>query len=93
MSRDTRVLLIGFGNMGQALARGWLARGRDAATIRVVDTAPAARAGAAALGIAASERVGAQKPGEVPDVVVRRREAEPARRRRLPRSRRSRAPP
>jgi len=65
-----RVLLIGFGNMGQALVRGWLACGRDAATIRVVDTAPPARAAAAALGIAASERVGPQGAGGAPDVVV-----------------------
>jgi pyrroline-5-carboxylate reductase len=64
------VLLIGFGNMGQALVRGWLAHGRDAATIRVVDTAPPARAAAAALGIAASERVGPQGSGGAPDVVV-----------------------
>jgi len=49
-----RVLLIGFGNMGQALARGWLAAGRAPATIRVVDTAPDALAAAASLGIAAS---------------------------------------
>lgn len=70
LARDTRVLLIGFGNMGQALVRGWLARGRNAATIRVVDTASAARAAAAALGIAATERVGAREPEEAPGVVV-----------------------
>jgi pyrroline-5-carboxylate reductase len=70
LGRDTRVLLIGFGNMGQALARGWLARGRDAATIRVVDTASGARAAATALGLAASERVGAHGQGGAPDVVV-----------------------
>jgi len=68
LGRDTRVLLIGFGNMGQALVRGWLARGGDAATIRVVDTVSGARAAATALGIAASERVGAS--GGAPDVVV-----------------------
>src|SRR5215831_483835 len=68
LGRDTRVLLVGFGNMGQALVRGWLARGRDAATIRVVDTASAARAAAAALGITASERVGVS--GGAPDVVL-----------------------
>jgi pyrroline-5-carboxylate reductase len=64
------VLQIGFGNMGQALARGWLARGRDPATIRVVDTAPTARAAAAGLGIAASERIGSPSSGPAPDVVV-----------------------
>jgi pyrroline-5-carboxylate reductase len=56
--------------MGQALVRGWLARGRDAASIQVVDTAIAARAGAATLGLAASERVGTAGPGAAPDVVV-----------------------
>ena len=70
VARDTRVLLIGFGNMGQALARGWLARGRAASAIRVVDTAPGARSAAAALGIAASERVGTPQSGSVADVVV-----------------------
>jgi pyrroline-5-carboxylate reductase len=69
VARDTRVLLIGFGNMGQALARGWLARGRAATAIRVVDTASGARSAAAALGLAASERVAPQSAA-VPDVVV-----------------------
>jgi pyrroline-5-carboxylate reductase len=55
--------------MGQALARGWLARGRAAGSIRVVDTASAARAAAETLGIAASERVGTG-PGPAADVVV-----------------------
>jgi pyrroline-5-carboxylate reductase len=69
LARDTQVLLVGFGNMGQALARGWLARGRAARSIRIVDTAGAARAAAEALGIAADERVGAGA-GPVPEVVV-----------------------
>jgi pyrroline-5-carboxylate reductase len=57
VGRDIEVLLIGFGNMGQALVRGWLATGVAPAAIRVVDTAPAARAAAKALGVAASERI------------------------------------
>jgi pyrroline-5-carboxylate reductase len=57
VGQDTEVLLIGFGNMGQALARGWLATGVSPAAIRVVDTAPAARAVAETLGVAASERI------------------------------------
>jgi pyrroline-5-carboxylate reductase len=56
--------------MGQALVRGWLARGRDAASIRVVDTAPAARAAATALGIAASEQAGTAASAAAPAVVV-----------------------
>ena len=69
MGRDTRVLLIGFGNMGQALVRGWLAHGRAAGSIGVVDTAAAARAAAEKLGIRASERVGAASE-PAPDVVL-----------------------
>jgi pyrroline-5-carboxylate reductase len=69
LGRDTRVLLVGFGNMGQALVRGWLARGRAADSIRVVDTAADARAAAEKLGIVASERVGAD-PGPAPEVVA-----------------------
>ena len=69
LGRDTRVLLIGFGNMGQALARGWLARGRAPGSIRVVDTAAEARAAATKLEIVASERVGGDS-GPAADVVV-----------------------
>lgn len=69
MSGTEQVLLIGFGNMGQALARGWLAHGRPAASIRVVETALAAREVAAELGIVAeTELVGASAPPA--DVVV-----------------------
>lgn len=54
MRGEERVLLIGFGSMGQALVRGWLASGRAPATIRVVDTVPAALHAAASLGLIAS---------------------------------------
>jgi pyrroline-5-carboxylate reductase len=50
-----KILLIGFGNMGQALARGWLASGRAASSIAVVDPVPAARAVAVELGFEAAE--------------------------------------
>jgi pyrroline-5-carboxylate reductase len=70
LARETRVLLIGFGNMGQALVRGWLARGHAAAAIRVVDTAAGARSAAVALGLAASERVDESRSATAPDVVV-----------------------
>ena len=83
-----RLLLVGFGNMGQALVKGWLAHGRDAGTISVVDPHPGAFAAAAALGIPASaewpadasERAGdpdvvvlAVKPAQMDDVVRRYR--------------------
>ena len=57
LSANDKILLVGFGNMGQALVRGWLAKGHAASAIRVVDPVPAARAVAAALGVEAHERV------------------------------------
>jgi pyrroline-5-carboxylate reductase len=68
LSAKERIVLVGFGNMGQALVRGWLAKGRDASTIAVVDAMPAARAVAAQLGVAADERLGPAAHGV--DVVV-----------------------
>ena len=53
MSANQQILLIGFGNMGQALVRGWLANGRAASSIEVADPVAAARTVAAALGIKA----------------------------------------
>jgi pyrroline-5-carboxylate reductase len=47
----SRILLIGFGNMGQALVKGWLARGQAAENIAVVEPQSAAQAGARALGV------------------------------------------
>jgi len=79
---DRRVLLIGFGNMGQALVRGWLERGIGPALIHVVDPAEAALAAAGKLGVGASSTVDeralahradavivAVKPQQVDDVV------------------------
>lgn len=67
LSGAGNVLLIGFGNMGQALVRGWLAKGRAAGGIEVVDPSPAARAVAAELGVAAR---GAPVTTRAADVVV-----------------------
>jgi pyrroline-5-carboxylate reductase len=53
VSASPRILLIGFGNMGQALVRGWLARGYDATAVTVVDPQATARAVAVSLGCAA----------------------------------------
>jgi pyrroline-5-carboxylate reductase len=59
LSANGKILLVGFGNMGQALVRGWLAKGRDAGSIEVIDPVPAARAVAATLGVAAHAEVAA----------------------------------
>ena len=54
MNHGESILLVGGGNMGQALLRGWLADGRAAASVHVVDPAERARAAVGSLGIAAS---------------------------------------
>jgi pyrroline-5-carboxylate reductase len=80
LSAKVEVLLIGFGNMGQALVRGWLAKGRDPGSIAIVDPVPAARAAASQLGVAAKENLAgaaraadvvvlAVKPNQVADVL------------------------
>jgi pyrroline-5-carboxylate reductase len=68
LSASDRVLLIGFGNMGQALARGWLAHGREAASVRVVEAADAARAVAVELGLDAVAEIDKTEQGA--DVIV-----------------------
>lgn len=50
-AHDSSIGLIGFGNMGRALAAGWLADGIAPASIRVVDPSDGARDAAHALGI------------------------------------------
>lgn len=51
MSAQARILLVGFGNMGRALAQGWLARRHAPEAILVVDRSPQARDAAAAMGL------------------------------------------
>jgi len=70
LSIEQRIVLIGFGNMGQALVRGWLAKGRTAASIHVVEAAPAACAVAADLGIGASAAIAAALADNAPAVIV-----------------------
>ena len=54
MNHRQSILLVGGGNMGQALLRGWLADGRAPESIHVVDPNEAARAAVESLGVAAS---------------------------------------
>jgi pyrroline-5-carboxylate reductase len=82
LSANERIVVVGFGNMGQALVRGWLAKGRGASSIRVVDPAVSAQAAARELQIAVADTVGtagvvvlAVKPNQLADVLPRCREA------------------
>jgi len=70
LSTSGRILLVGFGNMGQALVRGWLDGGRAAASVRVVEPVTSARAVASGLGVAASDSVAAALQDFRADVVV-----------------------
>lgn len=54
MSGRETTLLVGGGNMGQALVRGWLADGKAPETVHVVDPEVRARAAAEALGVTAT---------------------------------------
>src|SRR5690606_31676415 len=67
---ERRVLLIGFGNMGQALVRGWLERGLEPARVHVVDPAEASLAAARGLGIGASAAADERALAQRPDAVV-----------------------
>jgi pyrroline-5-carboxylate reductase len=78
LSANERIVVVGFGNMGQALVRGWLAKGRGASSIRIVEPASAARAVARDLGVAVEDGIGAAdvvviavKPNQLADVLPR----------------------
>lgn len=60
MSSHPNVLLVGYGNMGRALARGWLDRGHAPERIRVVDPGEDARAAAAEAGLHAAAELDAR---------------------------------
>jgi len=78
LSAKVAIVVVGFGNMGQALVRGWLAKGRAASSIRVVDPATATHAIAHELGVAVEHDVAAAdvvllavKPNQLTDVLPR----------------------
>lgn len=62
ITTDTRILIVGFGNMGQALVRGWLNSGHSPSAISVAEQSAAARRQAADLGLDVLD--GAAKPGK-----------------------------
>jgi pyrroline-5-carboxylate reductase len=71
VSATERIVLIGFGNMGQALVRGWLAKGRAAGSIEVVEAAAPARAVAEQLGVSVAAGVGAVRAADVVVLAVK----------------------
>src|SRR5262245_6681048 len=78
LSAKVAIVVVGFGNMGQALVRGWLAKGRAASSIRVVDPVVATHAVAQDLKVAVADSVAAAdvvllavKPSQLGDVLPR----------------------
>lgn len=51
------IALVGFGNMGRALASGWVANGREASSVVVIDPVETAREAATKLGLTVADRV------------------------------------
>jgi len=68
MTTDRDILLVGCGNMGSALLRGWLAQGIDAERLRVVDAHPQALQQARDLGVSAAPAL--DPAGAAADVLV-----------------------
>jgi pyrroline-5-carboxylate reductase len=78
--------LIGFGNMGRALARGWLEHGHERAATAIVDQSPAAIFAADELGVRATASIDAEfrpqvvvlavKPNQMSDVLAQCRAAQ-----------------
>jgi pyrroline-5-carboxylate reductase len=68
MAEEKHILLIGCGNMGQALLRGWRAKGYSPRAVRALDPMPEARAAARALGAEVEEAM--PRNGSLLDIVV-----------------------
>jgi pyrroline-5-carboxylate reductase len=60
MNSATKIVLVGCGNMGTALLRGWLAEGIEATQLLVIDASAEALQRVAALGVACRDRLGAE---------------------------------
>ena len=70
------IALVGFGNMGRALASGWVAEGKEPATIAVIDPSEAARQAAGELGLSVIDAIPeaevvvlAVKPDQIDEVL------------------------
>ena len=71
MSRPPPILLVGCGNMGQALLRGWLGSGWSADDLSVVEPAEHPRLAGRALGVAVSASRAAQVRADVVVLAVK----------------------
>ena len=77
MSHDSNILLVGCGNMGQALVKGWLANGRDPKRIQVVEPDSQAASAAREFNVkAVTSLSAAQMPVEVVLLAVKPQQLE-----------------
>lgn len=67
---ETNIILVGCGNMGQALLGGWLTRGVDRKHLRVVDREASAISSAQSLNVFASTELSGALEGFNVDLVV-----------------------
>ncbi|MFC3229631.1 pyrroline-5-carboxylate reductase [Marinibaculum pumilum] len=67
---DPNLVLVGCGNMGVALLRGWLHRGIAADAIQVVEPGEPQATRARDLGVRVVESADALDPGRAPDAIV-----------------------
>ena len=67
---DTNIILVGCGNMGQALLGGWLTRGVDRKCLRVVDRETSAVSSAQSLNVFANTELSKVLEGFNVDLVV-----------------------
>jgi len=67
---DTNIILVGCGNMGQALLGGWLTRGVDRKCLRVVDREASAVSSAQSLNVFANTELSKVLEGFNVDLVV-----------------------
>ncbi len=70
MDTQLSLLLVGCGNMGQAIMGGWLAKGVPPGNIRVVDPGPKAAEACACAGVALVDAITSVNADFTPDAVV-----------------------
>jgi len=77
MKNESGILLVGCGNMGRALVKGWLADGRPAERIQVVDPSPEAAQAALDLGVSSvTDPATAESPVDIVILAVKPQQLE-----------------
>ena len=70
MDKQLSLLLVGCGNMGQALMGGWIAMGVAPINIRVIDPGAGAKSACTAAGVSCMDNIGALDNDFAPDAIL-----------------------